>query len=80
MRSSANGPLETDAIRAFAAEFKIPYPMLVGVGHEELLEHLGYEGNLPFSVLVRPDGTVAAQITGLKTTQSWEKQIEALLQ
>src|SRR5262245_22772915 len=38
-----------DAIRQVAAEFKVPYQMLVGLGHEAFVEKLGYEGVLPLS-------------------------------
>jgi thiol-disulfide isomerase/thioredoxin len=68
-----------DKIREFAAEYKAVYPMLVGLGHEEFVQNLGYTGLLPFSILVRPDGTVAGQVTGLKTTADWEERIESLL-
>lgn len=69
-----------DAIRAFSAEYKVTYPMLVGVGHEDFLRSLGYQGLLPFSVLVESDGTITGQVTGLKRTADWERRIEALLQ
>jgi len=68
-----------EGIRAFAAEFKVPYPMLVGAGHEEFLERLGWEGTLPFSLLIDKSGAVVAQITGLETTAGWESRIEGLL-
>jgi thiol-disulfide isomerase/thioredoxin len=67
-----------DAIRAAAAEYKITYPMLVGVGQDPFLYGLGYEDVLPFSILIRADGTIADRITGLKTTDDWERRILAL--
>ena len=70
----------SDAVRAFTSEYKVTYPMLVGLGHESFLSDLGYTGLLPFSILVLADGTVAGQITGLKSTADWEKRIEALIQ
>jgi len=70
---------KADAVRAFAAEFKVSYPMLVGLGHDEFIQSLGYEDTLPFSILVRRDGTIAAQITGIEPTSDWERRIEALL-
>ena len=68
-----------DAIRAFASEFKVTYPMLVGVGQEEFIRRLGYQDVLPFSVLVDRTGTVVGQITGLETTADWKRRIEDLL-
>ena len=68
-----------DAVREFAAEFKVTYPMLVGLGHDDWLERIGYVGNLPFSLLIDKSGTIVAQITGLETTAGWESHIESLL-
>jgi thiol-disulfide isomerase/thioredoxin len=68
-----------DEIRAFASEFKVKYPMLVGVGHEDFMTRLGYQDMLPFSILVDRNGVVVGQITGLETTGDWERRIEELL-
>jgi thiol-disulfide isomerase/thioredoxin len=68
-----------DAVRAFAAEFKVSYPMLVGVGHEDILRRIGYQDVLPFSILVDKNGLVVGEITGLETTADWERRIEELL-
>jgi len=68
-----------DGIRAFASEFKVSYPMLVGVGHEDFVTRLGYQEVLPFSILVDRSGTVVGEITGVETTADWERRIEALL-
>lgn len=68
-----------DAIRAFAAEYQVSYPMLVGLGQDAFLRSVGYQDVLPFSVLVSKDGTITSQITGLKTTAEWERRILGLL-
>lgn len=68
-----------DAIRAFAAEFKVPYPMLVGLTNERFVDHLGYTGVLPFTILLDKTGIVAGQITGIETTESWEKRLAELI-
>jgi thiol-disulfide isomerase/thioredoxin len=67
-----------DAIRAFAAEYKVTYPMLVGLGQDAFLKSVGYEGNVPMSILIRADGTVSDRIVGLETTDAWERRILAL--
>jgi len=68
-----------DAIRAFASEFKVSYPMLVGTGHEDVIQRLGYEEVLPFSILIDKTGSVVGEITGIETTADWERRIESLL-
>jgi thiol-disulfide isomerase/thioredoxin len=70
---------QPDAIRAFAAEFKVTYPMLVGLGQDDFVRRAGYDDTLPFSIFIRRDGIVAGEVTGLETTASWEKRIEDLL-
>src|SRR6188472_3207691 len=47
-----------EAVRAFANELKVNYPMLIGLGQNALLEVVGYEGELPLSLLIKPDGTI----------------------
>ena len=67
-----------DAIREFAAEYKVNYPMLVGLGQDAFLRAVGYEDQLPLSILIRADGTIAERITGIKKTEDWERRILAL--
>ena len=67
-----------DAIRAFAAEYKVTYPMRVGTGQDHFLMSVGYEDTLPLSLLIRADGTVADKFVGIKTTEDWERRILGL--
>lgn len=67
-----------DQIREFAGEFKVTYPLLVGLGKEPALTALGYQDLLPLSVFVRADGTVSYRLTGIATTDAWERRIQAL--
>jgi len=69
---------EADKIREFAAEYKVTYPMLVGLGQDAFLNSLGYEDSVPISVLIRADGTIADKLMGITTTDDWEKRIKAL--
>lgn len=67
-----------DAIRDFAAEYKVTYPMLVGLGQEAFLKAIGYEDSLPLSILIKADGTILERHVGLKTTEEWERLIREL--
>lgn len=67
-----------EAIREFAAEYKVTYPMLVGIGQEPFLKAMGYEDPLPLSILIKADGTIVERHIGLKTTEDWERMIRAL--
>jgi thiol-disulfide isomerase/thioredoxin len=68
-----------DLIRAFAAEFGVPYPMLVGLRQDAFLQSIGYQGSLPLTLMIAKDGTIREQITGLRRVAEWERMIEALL-
>ena len=65
-------------IRRVADEFKITYPMLVGAGHGDFIEAMGYQDMLPLSILVRADGTIAGRVTGIMTTGDWERKLRSL--
>ena len=67
-------------VRAFANEVKVNYPMLIGLGQNALLEAVGYEGELPLSLLIKADGTINEVVLGLHKTPDWERMIEALFQ
>jgi thiol-disulfide isomerase/thioredoxin len=67
-----------DDIRKFAAEYKVTYPMLVGLGQDAFLHALGYEDTVPISILVRANGTVASRLMGITTTDDWQKRIKEL--
>jgi thiol-disulfide isomerase/thioredoxin len=69
-----------ETVRAFANELKVNYPMLIGLGQTALLEAVGYQGELPLSLLIKPDGTINEVVLGLHKTPDWERMIEALFQ
>lgn len=69
-----------DKIRVFNEEFKVPYPLLVGVDHPDLLSALGYTGPVPISIFIRRDGTVLERVVGIATTASMERRMLALLE
>ena len=69
-----------EKIRVFNEEFKVPYPLLVGVDHPDLLRALGYDGPVPMTIFIRRDGTVAERVIGIATTASMERRILALLE
>jgi thiol-disulfide isomerase/thioredoxin len=69
---------QPDAIRAFAAEYKVTYPMLVGLGQDPFLRSIGYDDTLPASILIKADGTVSERFVGIRTTEDWERKILAL--
>ena len=65
-------------IRSFAAEYKINYPMLVGLGHDELRQAYDASAIIPVSWLMKPDGTVFAKAAGIHSKDWFEDKIKAL--
>ena len=64
-------------LRTFAAEFKMNYPVLVGLGHDELQEHYGAY-TLPVSWFIRADGSVDYKHTGTQSKDWFEERIKKL--
>jgi len=65
-------------VRAFAAEYKVNYPMLVGLGHDELRQAYDASAIIPVSWLIKPDGTVFAKAAGIHSKDWFEDKIKAL--
>jgi cytochrome c biogenesis protein CcmG/thiol:disulfide interchange protein DsbE len=66
-------------IRKFADEYKVNYPMLVGVGEDELQQ--AYEAGfaVPVSWFIKADGTVATKAMGIHPKEWFEEQVKALI-
>jgi peroxiredoxin len=69
-----------DKVRAFADEYKVPYPMLLARDQPDVLRALGYNELLPMTLFVRRDGTIAERSVGIATTATMERRILALLE
>ena len=65
-------------LRKFAAEFKMNYPVLVGLGQDELLEAYEAELMIPVTWFVKRDGTVALKHAGTQSKDWFERQMKAL--
>ena len=66
-------------LRPFAAQYKMNYPVLVGLGHDEMMEAYEAVMFIPVTWFVRPDGTVALKHPGSASKAWFEQQIRALL-
>ena len=65
-------------LKAFASVYKMNYPILVGLGHDELMEAYEAELGIPVSWFVRRDGTIALKSEGAQTKAWFEERIKAL--
>jgi len=66
-----------DALKQFAAEYKMNYPVLQGT--EELMNEYGPIWAIPVSIFVRRDGTICKKHMGPATKEDFERDIKALL-
>lgn len=68
-----------DKAQAFATEYKINYPVLLGLGREEVQEAYGPIWGIPTSFLIGRDGRVCKKHMGIAPKSVFEKEIQALL-
>ena len=67
-----------EELQKFAAQYTMTYPVLVGFGHDEMLEEFEATFAVPVSWFIRPDGTVYLKHEGIQTRQWFEQQALAL--
>jgi cytochrome c biogenesis protein CcmG/thiol:disulfide interchange protein DsbE len=65
--------------RAFANEYKINYPILLGDGREDVQDAFGPIWGIPASFLISKDGKVCKKHLGIAPKAQFEKEIKALL-
>jgi peroxiredoxin len=70
---------EVRAIKPFAREMKMSYPVLIGASREDLSQAFGPFIGFPTSVLIARDGKVCVRHVGAVTKAQLERQIAALL-
>jgi peroxiredoxin len=68
------------AVKSYAAQIKMNYPVLLGTGREEDLKPAFGELPLPTSFIIARDGRICARHDGLTPTEQVEREITALLQ
>jgi peroxiredoxin len=68
-----------DKLKPYVADMKMNYPVLQGLGHDDLMDAFGPMLGIPVSVIISRDGKVCAKHTGLTSKDTFEAQIKALL-
>src|SRR5215204_6301275 len=66
--------------KAFAAEYKMNYPILLGEGREDVQDAYGPIWGIPASFLISKDGKVCRKHMGIAPKAVFEKEIVALLE
>ena len=70
---------EAPQARAFANEYKVNYPVLLGLGREDVQEAYGPIWGIPASFIISREGKVCQRHLGIAPKAVFEKEIKALL-
>ena len=68
-----------DKLEPYVREMKMNYPVLQGLGHDDLQDAYGPILGIPVSVLISRDGKICATHTGLTGKDVFEREIKSLL-
>ncbi len=74
---SVDDPVEK--LKPFAEKYSINYPLLVGLGHEDIQDAYGPIYGIPITVMIDRQGNICRTHTGLATEAQLEREISALL-
>jgi peroxiredoxin len=70
---------EASALKPFVDQYKMNYPVLVGLGREEVQEAYGPMLGIPVTVVIGRDGNMCTRYFGLRPKDRFEADIKALL-
>ena len=68
-----------EQLKPFADEYKMNYPVLVGLGHENIQEAYGPMWGIPVTIIIDRNGKIAKKQSGIRTKDQIEREIKALL-
>ena len=68
-----------DKAKAFADQYKVNYPIVLGLGRDDIQDAYGPIYGIPASFLIGRDGKVCKRHLGLAPKAQFEREIKALL-
>jgi thiol-disulfide isomerase/thioredoxin len=68
-----------DKLKPFANELKMNYPVLVGLGRDDVQDAFGPIWGIPTTLLISRDGKICRRNTGIQGKAKYERDIKALL-
>jgi peroxiredoxin len=74
---SIDDPVED--LKPFVDEHRMNYPVLVGLGHEDVQDAYGPLMGVPVTVVVARDGTICTRYFGLRPKDRFEQDLKSLL-
>jgi peroxiredoxin len=70
---------DAPTLKTFASEWKIKYPMLVGLNEDKLFDAYGPLYGIPTTVFINREGAICGRHVGPATKEEFEKEIKTLL-
>jgi thiol-disulfide isomerase/thioredoxin len=68
-----------DKLKPFVAELRMNYPVLVGLGRDDVQDAFGPIWGIPTTFLISRDGKICRKNTGIQGRAKYERDIKALL-
>ena len=68
-----------DKLKPFASELRMNYPVLVGLGRDDVQDAFGPIWGIPTTFLISRDGKICRKNTGIQGRAKYERDIKALL-
>lgn len=68
-----------DKLKPYVAQLKMNYPVLQGLGHDDVQDAYGPLWGIPVTVVISRDGKICAKHTGISSKDSFENEIRSLL-
>jgi len=69
-----------DKLQPYVAQLKMNYPVLLGLGHDDVQDAYGPMWGIPVTAVISRDGKICAKHTGMASKPVFENQIKALLE
>ena len=68
-----------DQLKPFVDEYKMNYPVLQGLGRDDVTDAFGPVFGLPTTLIISRDGRICASHAGMTAKETFETQIRELL-
>ena len=68
-----------EKLKPYVAKYKMNYPVLVGLNHDDIQNAYGPLWGIPVTALISRGGKICARHSGISSKQNFEKEIQSLL-
>jgi len=68
-----------EQLKPYVDEYKMNYPVLQGLGHDDMQDALGPIWGIPTTIVIGRDGKICKKHTGMASKDKFEQEIKSLL-